>query len=151
MARNYGKQRRMYYWLAFATGYLFPIAYFYVKYGLTKKGTSIVLPVILLIAVAIIKLASDLPLWVRTWRPSFMKGMVKAIPKFLLFIILITLGLTLMYILEHKIDVSFKTYFEAVFVIFGSQCVSSVLSALQLKYKELDLMSKGYVLGVINK
>ena len=53
--------------------------------------------------------------------------------------------------LEHQINVAFNAYFEVVFIIFGSLSVSSILGAYHLKYKELDLIKKGYVLGVVNR
>ena len=41
-------------------------------------------------------------------------------------------------------------YFETVLVLFGGIAVGSVIEAFHLKYKELDLIAKGY-LGVVNK
>ena len=150
---NYDKLRVRYYWLAFITSYIFPFAYFAIKLGLTQEDRSakIVMPVLIIGILGIIKLSSDIPRWVSTWQPSFLKGLIKAVPKILLFIILITLGLTLKYVLENSIDVSFVSYFETVLVLFGGMAVGSIFEAFHLKYKELDLMSKGYVLGVINK
>ena len=148
---NYKKLKNYYYWLAFLTGYIFPFMYFFIKLGVTKQTTKIVIPTLIVGVLAILKLASDIPRWVSTWEPSFKKGLVKAIPKILLFIMLITLGLTLKYILKRQIDLAFTAYFETVFVLFGSMSVGSVFEAFHLKYKELYLISKGYVLGVVNK
>ena len=64
---------------------------------------------------------------------------------------MITFGLVLKYLLENSIVVSLNLYFEVVLVVFGSLCVSSVFKALHQKYKELDLLSKGYTLGVVNR
>ena len=100
---------------------------------------------------AIIRLCIAIPGWVATWRTSFVKGIIKSIPVYLLFITLITLGLTFKYLLEQQITIAFTLYFEVILVLFGSLCVASVFNALHLKYKELDLIEKGYVLGVVNK
>jgi hypothetical protein len=143
----------MYYWIAFAIGYALPFVYFAVKLGFTTESVSskIVMPVLIVGTLGALKLSSDLPRWVSTWEPSLLKGLVKASPKILLFIVLITLGLTLKYVIENAIDVAFTAYFETVIVLFGSMAVASVFDAFHLKYKELYLLSKGYVLGVVNK
>ena len=144
-------KRYLFFWLYYALGYIFPFAYFLSKWGITKKATSIVLPVIFILFLAIIRLCIAIPGWVATWRPSFTKGIIKSIPVYLLFIVLITLGLTLKYILEQQIKFAFTLYFEVIFVLFGSLCCASIFNALHLKYKEIDLIEKGYVLGVVNK
>ena len=69
----------------------------------------------------------------------------------MLFRSLITLGLALKYIIESQLEVAFHMYFETVLVVFGSIAVASIIEAVHLKYKELDLIEKGYVLGVVNK
>jgi hypothetical protein len=150
---NYQKLKNRYYWLGFLTGYVLPFVYFAIKLGFTEQSVSnkIVMPVLVVGTLGIIKLASDMPRWVSTWEPSFMKGLAKATPKILLFIVLITLGLTLKYVIENSIDVAFTAYFETVIVLFGSMSVASIFEAFHLKYKELYLISKGYVLGVVNK
>ena len=150
---QYKKKRNMYYWIAFAIGYALPFVYFAVKLGFTTESVSskIVMPVLIVGTLGALKLSSDLPRWVSTWEPSLLKGLVKASPKILLFIVLITLGLTLKYVIENAIDVAFTAYFETVIVLFGSMAVASVFDAFHLKYKELYLLSKGYVLGVVNK
>lgn len=148
---NYSMRRYCYYWLAFLISYGFPFLYFFIKLGITQEATKLVMPVVILMALGILKLASDTPKWVSTWRPSFKKGMIKAIPKILLFIMLITLGLTLKYVLERQVEVAFISYFETVLVLFGGMSVGSIFEAMHLKYKELDLIKKGYVLGVVNK
>lgn len=147
---NYAK-RVLFYWLAFGVSYVFPFLYFLIKLGITQQKTTIVIPVIIIGFMGIIRLSSDIPRWVGTWRPSFGKGLIKAIPKILLFIILITLGLTLKIIIEREIELKFAMYFETVLVLFGGIAVGSVIEAFHLKYKELDLIAKGYVLGVVNK
>jgi hypothetical protein len=150
---NYAKLKNTYYWIAFLIGYLLPFAYFAIKLGFTEAPVSsrLVMPTIIVGTIGIIKLASDIPQWVSAWEPSLFKGLVKASPKILLFIVLITLGLTLKYVIENAIDVAFTSYFETVIVLFGSMAVASVFDAFHLKYKELYLLSKGYVLGVVNK
>ena len=150
---NYAKLKNTYYWIAFLIGYLLPFAYFAIKLGFTETPVSsrLVMPTIIVGTIGIIKLASDIPQWVSAWEPSLFKGLVKASPKILLFIVLITLGLTLKYVIENAIDVAFTSYFETVIVLFGSMAVASVFDAFHLKYKELYLLSKGYVLGVVNK
>lgn len=148
---THATKRYLFFWLSYSIGYLSPLIYFLVKLGITKKATSIVMPVVLLALLAIIKLSSAIPKWVHTWKPSFVKGLVKAIPVYLLFICLTTIGLTLKVMLEQQIVATFNLYFEVVFVVFGSLCVAGVFDALHLKYKELDMIEKGYVLGVVNK
>jgi hypothetical protein len=144
-------KKNMYYALAYLCGYIFPFAYFLIRSGLTQEVTRIVFPTVLIGALGVIKLASDIPDWVATWRPSFLKGLVKGIPKFLLFIFFITLGLLVKYVAERQIDLAFYTYFETVLVLFGGLSLGAIFDAFHLKYKELYLISKGYVLGVINK
>lgn len=144
------KERVLYYWLCYGFTYVFPFIYFFIKLGITKQATKVVMPVVIIGMFAVIKLASDIPKWVSTWQPSFKKGIIKAIPKFLMFMMLITFGLTLKYVLEKQIEVAFFTYFETVLVLFGGGCIGSIFGAYHLKFKELDLIAKGYVLGVIN-
>ena len=119
--------------------------------GITKRRVSIVWLVVILLFIAVIKLGTAIPEWTATWKPSFKKGLLRAIPKIVLFIGLVTLGLTTIYMLKKQIDFVFTSYFEAVFVIFGAQCVGAVVDAFHLKYKELHLIEQGYVLGVVNK
>lgn len=145
------KKRYIFFWLSFAVGYIFPFVYFLCKLGITKKSTSLVIPTLFLGIVGILKLCSVVPQWVATWKPSFQKGIIKAIPIYLLTILMITLGLTLKVVLEKQIEVAFSLYFEFIIVFFGSLCVASVFDALHLKYKELDMIEKGYVLGTVNK
>lgn len=148
---NKGRRRYIYYWIELLFSYGFPFVYFFIKLGITKQATKLVMPVVLIGLLAVIRLAADLPRWVATWQPSFKKGLVKAAPKLLLFIMLITLGLTLKYILARQINLAFLTYFETVFVLFGGMAVGSIFGAYHLKYKELDMIAKGYVLGVVNR
>lgn len=141
----------MYYWLQFLVGYVLPIIYYIVKLGITEKRTSLVFAVLILISVAVFKLMMDLPRLVSTWSPSFKKGLVKALPKLFLFILFLTLGLIIKPMATRLLEASFVIYFEAVFVVFGSLAVSSIFEAYHLMYKELHLIEKGYVLGVVNK
>ena len=143
-------KRYLYWWISFFIGYMFPFIYFFTKLGITKTATTIVLPTVILAVVAVLKLCTTIPQWISTWQPSIYKGLIKSIPIFLLFICLVTFGLLFKYMLENQVQVAFTTYFETVFIVFGSLSVSAVFSAIHLKYKELDLISKGYVLGVVN-
>ena len=97
-------KRYLYWWLSFIVGYLFPFTYFFVKLGITKTATSIVMPVVILGIFAILKLCTAIPTWIATWQPSVMKGLIKSIPIFLLFICLVTFGLVFKYMLEHQIN-----------------------------------------------
>lgn len=148
---NYALKRYLYFWAAWGVSYVFPFTYFFVKLGFTKSSTSIVLPTLFIGILGIIKLASSIPKWVSTWKPSYMKGLVQAIPKVLLFFVLITLGLTLQVILERQIYLGFTAYYETVIVLFGGVAAGSLIEAVHLKYQELDMIDKGYVLGVVNK
>lgn len=139
------------YWLAFAVGYLFPFIYFFISAGITKQSTKWVLPTLIAGIFLVAKLTRDIPHWTRTWQPSFMKGMLAALPKLLLFTVLISLGLLLKWIIAKQIESSFYTYFETIIVLFGGQSVGAVINAFHLKYYQLDLIAKGYVLGVVNK
>ena len=145
------KKRYIFFWLSFAVGYIFPFVYFLCKLGITKKSTSIVIPVVFLGIVGVLKLCSAIPQWVATWKPSFAKGIIKGIPIYLITIIMITLGLTLKVLLEKQIKVAFSNYFEFIIVFFGSLCLASIFEAYHLKFKELDMIEKGFVLGVVNK
>lgn len=148
---NYVRLRNGYYWLAFLTSYIFPFVYFLIKLGITQQSTKVVMPGVVILILAVTKIGVDIPKWVSTWQPSFLKGLVQALPKILLFIVLITLGLVLKYVLERQIEVAFASYFETVLVLFGGMSIGSIFEAFHLKYKELYLISKGYVLGVVNK
>lgn len=148
---NLRRKKNLFYWTAFGCSYIFPFVYFAIRFGFTKQVTQIILPVVIVAVFAVVKLARDLPKWVSTWEPSIKKGLVKAIPVFLLFIFLITFGLILKYIIEKQIDANFVIYFETVFVFFGSMCVGAIFEAYHLMYKELYLISRGYVLGVVNR
>lgn len=144
-------KRYLFFWLSFIVGYIVPCVYFIVKLGITKQATTIVMPTVLVIAAVVIKLCSAIPGWIATWKPSFAKGLIKGIPVFLLFIILMTLGFTLKHLATTQLNIAFTMYFEVILVLFGSLSVSAFIEALHLKYKELDLIDKGYVLGVVNK
>lgn len=144
-------KRYLYWWISFFIGYIFPFIYFFTKLGITKTATTIVLPTVILSVVAVLKFCTAIPAWIATWQPSIYKGLLKSLPVFLLFICLVTFGILFKYMLENQVEIAFTTYFEAVFIIFGSLSVSAVFNAIHLKYKELDLISKGYVLGVVNR
>lgn len=145
------KKRYIFFWLSFLVSYAVPIIYFATKYGLTKQKVAILLPILVLALFGVIKLGISFKSFVDTWRPSIFKGLLLATPKILLFIILITFGVVLQDLLKKQINVSLYLYFETVITMLGSNCVGSILEAFHLKYKELDLISKGYVLGVVNK
>lgn len=144
-------KRYLYYWLSWLVSYIFPFLYFLIKLGITKTATTVVMPVVILGIFAVLKLCSAIPEWVSTWQPSIWKGIVKAIPTYLLFICLITFGLVFKYMLEKQIQVAFGAYFEVILVLFGGLSVGSILYAVHLKYKEEALIAKGYVLGVVNR
>ena len=139
------------YWLAVAVGYIFPFVYFFVTAGIMKQASKWVMPTLIAGIFLVMKLTRDINDWVDSWQPSLMKGLIIALPKLLLFVILISLGLTLKWVIERQIEASFYTYFETVIVLFGGQFAGSLIWAFHLKYKQLDLISKGYVLGVVNK
>lgn len=148
---NHYVKRISYYWLSRSATYGFPVAFYAAKLGFTKESTTIVMPLIIMAFLGVIRIAIDVPTWVSTWQPSFAKGMVRALPVLLLFVTLVTLGLTFKYMVDNQVEISFIPYFETIFVLFGSASVGSILFAVHLKNKELDLMSKGYVLGTLNK
>lgn len=145
------KKRYICFWLYYAIGYIFPIVYFLCKLGITKKVTTVVMPVLFLVVIAVIKLCTAIPSWVSTWKPSMTKGILYSVPVYLLFIVLMTIGFTLKYIVSAQVEEAFNLYFEVVLVLFGSLCISSVPHALHIKYKELDLIDKGFVLGTVRK
>lgn len=144
-------KRYLFWWLSFITGYLFPFTYFLIKLGVTKSATTLVMPVIFLGIIAILKLCSAIPEWISTWQPCLKKGIIKSIPVYLIFICLITFGLVFKHMLEEQIEIAFTSYFEIVIVLFGGLSIGSILGAYHLKYKEEDLIKKGYVLGVVNR
>lgn len=145
------RKRYLYFWLYYLIGYMFPLIYFLCKLGVTHEITSIVLPVLFIAVIAVLRLCTAIPSWVSTWRPSVTKGIIQSIPIYILFILLITVGLTLKYAVTKQLEIAFALYFEVVLVLFGSLCVASVPHALHIKYKELDLIEKGYVLGTVRK
>jgi len=149
--RSFRKQRISFYWMSFLSGYVFPLTYYGIKLGITKEGSTIMLPIILLVLIGVVKLAMDLPTWVSTWRPGIWKGLILMLPILIIFIMLITLGVGLQYILSREVQLNMIPYYETVLVLFGSHTVAGVFNAVHLKYKDLDLLSKGYVLGVVNK
>lgn len=148
---NLYAKRIITYWLAFAVGYLFPLLYFYISAGITKQTTKFVLPTLIAGIFLVSKLTGDIRNWTSTWQPSFWKGMLIALPKLILFSILITVGLVLKWLVENQIEATFYVYFETVIVLFGGQLVGAIIGAFHLKYYQLDLIAKGYVLGVVNK
>jgi hypothetical protein len=139
------------YWLAFAVGYLFPLLYFYISAGITKQSTKFVMPTLIAGIFLVSKLTSDIKQWTRTWQPSLAKGLLIALPKLILFMILISVGLVLKWLVENQIEATFFVYFETVIVLFGGQAIGAVIGAFHLKYYQLDLIAKGYVLGVVNQ
>lgn len=143
-------KRVVFYWVAVAVGYVFPLLYFIITAGVQKQVTRFVLPTLIVGIILVVKLMTDIPKWTKTWKPSVWKGLLQGLPQILLFIILITLGLILKGVAEQQIEIAFRQYFETVGVVFGSQALGAILNAFHLKYKQLDLLEKGYVLGTIN-
>ena len=149
--KSYTMKRYIFFWITYAIQYLFPTIFYSIRLGITKQKVALVIPVVILMFLAVLKLALSIPSFVASWKPSIKKGLILAIPKFLLFICLMTLGVSLQYLLKKQIELSMYNYFECIIVVFGAACVASVFGALHLKYKELDLIQHGYVLGVVNK
>lgn len=143
----------MYYVLTYIVSYILPITYYVVRYGFikTEERSSIVLPILFISLLGVLRIAMDIPEWVKTWEPSFKKGLVRNVPKILLFVFFMTFGLSLKYIIYKQIDSWFYSYFETVLVVFGGLFAGSFLDAMHLMYKEKYLISKGYVLGVVNR
>ena len=139
------------YWVSFCIGYVFPFVYFFVTAGIKRQSSKWVLPTLIAGIFMVIKLATDIPKWTETWRPSFWKGMLQATPKLLLFMILMTVGILLKWAATTQIEVAFYMYFETVIVLFGGQALGAIVAAFHLKYRQLDMIEKGYVLGVVNK
>lgn len=139
------------YWLAIAIGYIFPLVYFFITAGITKQASKIAMPTLIAGIFLFARLTGDVKEWTKSWRPSLWKGLVVAAPKILLFVILITIGLVLKWLVEHQMEASFYVYFETVIVLFGGQALGAIINAFHLKYYQLDLIEKGYVLGVVNK
>lgn len=144
-------KRVLTYWLAVAVGYIFPFVYFFITAGVTKQASRWVLPTLIAGIFLFTKLTTDVQKWTKTWQPSFWKGLLIASPKILLFMILISMGLVLKWLVERQIETSFYVYFETVIVLFGGQSIGAIIGAFHLKYQQLDLIDKGYVLGVVNK
>jgi len=149
--QNLYLKRVLTYWLAVAVGYIFPFVYFFITAGVTKQASKFVMPTLIAGIFLFAKLSADVKEWTKSWQPSFWKGFLIASPKILLFAILISVGLVLKWLVERQIEASFYTYFETVIVLFGGQAVGGIIGAFHLKYYQLDLISKGYVLGVVNK
>ena len=145
------RKRYLTYWMSVVIGYVFPFVYFFVKMGVQKQATKLVMPTLIAGILLVIRLARDLPQWTAKWRPSFAKGLLLALPKIILFIILLSIGALLEWIITEQIEASFYTYFETIIVLFGGQAVGAVAGAFHLKYQQIDMMQEGYVLGVINK
>jgi hypothetical protein len=97
------------------------------------------MPILILAFLGVIRIAMDVPAWIANWQPSFAKGLLKALPTLLLFGMLITIGLTLQYVIETQPALPFGVYFEAVLTLFGSLSVGSVLEAFHLKFKEPEV------------
>lgn len=144
-------KRVLTYWLAVAVGYIFPFMYFFITAGVTKQASKWVMPTLIAGIFLFAKLTTDIRDWTKTWQPSLWKGLLIATPKILLFMILISIGLVLKGLVERQIEASFYVYFETVIVLFGGQALGAIIAAFHLKYYQLDLIAKGYVLGVVNK
>lgn len=148
--KNLYLKRVLFYWLSFTIGYVFPFVYFLITAGYTKQSSKWVLPTLIAGIFLVIKLSNDIPKWTDTWRPSFWKGMLQAVPKLLLFMILMTVGVLLEWVVKANIETAFYLYFETVIVLFGGQALGAIVGAFHLKYRQLDMIAKGYVLGVVN-
>lgn len=144
-------RRYLSYWLGVIVGYGFPLVYFMVQAGVMRQANKIVMPTLIAGIFLVIRLSRDVPEWTRTWQPSMKKGLVLALPKIVMFVILVSLGLALKWIVERQIEASFFSYFETVFVIFGGQALGAIIDAYHLKYKQLSLIESGYVMGVVNR
>lgn len=149
--KHYTLYRYIYYWLSFLISYIVPIVYYLIKLGITKTKTTLVIPTVILIILALIKLVVTIPSYVQTWQPSLKKGIVLMLPKVFIFLALITLGVAMQYVFTRQFDVTFTVYFECIIVVFGANLIGSIFGAFHQKYKELDLIDHGYVLGVVNK
>lgn len=139
------------YWISIAIGYVFPFIYFFITAGIKRQATRWVLPTLIAGIFLVIKLMMDIPKWTETWRPTFWKGLLMGAPKILLFVILMSVGGVLQWVLKHQIQLAMRTYFITILVLFGSQSLGAIVYAFHLKYKQLDLIERGYVLGVVNK
>jgi len=148
--QNLYTKRIITYWLSVAIGYIFPFVYFFVSAGVMRQATKWVMPTLIAGIFLVARLTADIPKWTKTWQPSFWKGLLIALPKLLLFTILISIGVVLKWLITVQLEASFYTYFETVIVLFGGQSVGAIFGAFHLKYYQLDLISKGYVLGVVN-
>lgn len=144
-------KRVTFYWLSVAIGYIFPFVYFFITAGMTRQATKLVMPTLIAGIFLVVRLTKDIPEWTKTWQPSITKGLLLALPKIILFIVLISIGVVLKWAIEHQFNVAFATYFETIIVLFGGQALGGIIGAFHLKYKQLDLIEKGYVLGVVNK
>jgi hypothetical protein len=149
--KNLWLKRVTTYWASIALGYIFPFLYFFISAGVTRQATKWVMPTLIAGIFLVVKVSVDLKAWTSTWRPSFRKGLLLATPKLLLFVILISVGVVLKWLIEREIETSFYTYFETVIILFGGQSLGAIVGAFHLKYYQLDLIDKGYVLGVVNK
>jgi len=106
--KEFKKLKNKYYILAILVSYGIPIVYFSLKYGITKEVTQVVTPLVFSILLLAIKMSLDIPSWVGTWEPSFKKGLIRDLPKIVVFLFLITLGVQHRYKLKNPIDVAFK-------------------------------------------
>lgn len=149
--KNLYLKRVLTYWLSFAVGYVFPFVYFFITAGIKQQASKWVIPTLIAGIILVVKLATDIPKWTESWRPTFWKGLLLGLPKIILFMILLSLGGVLQWVLKKQIEVAMYTYFETVLVLFGGQAVGAIIYAFHLKYKQLDLIEKGYVLGVVNR
>jgi hypothetical protein len=148
---NLHKKRIWTYWLSLVVGYVFPFVYFFITAGVTQQTTKWVLPTLIAGLFLVARLTADIPKWTQTWKPSVWKGLLLATPKLLLFVILISVGIVLKWLIESQLEASFYTYFETVIVLFGGQSVGAIIGAFHLKYYQQDLIANGYVLGVVNR
>lgn len=141
-------KRYLFYWLSVAVSYIFPLIYFIVRFTVEVTTTKMIpLPILITLAILMIKISLDIPNWVKDWRPSFLKGFIKGLPVIFMTAIFVSLGL----VLDEVTTEFMKAYWEVIGVLFGGMSTGTIFTAFHLKYKEQDLLAQGYTLGVINK
>lgn len=144
-------KRYLFYWLSVAVSYIFPLIYFIVRFTVGVKNTKVIpMPILITLAILVIKISLDIPNWVKDWRPSFLKGFIKGLPVIFMTAIFVSLGLVLEGVIK-ELDAFTDAYWEVIGVLFGGMSTGTIFTAFHLKYKEQDLLAQGYTLGVINK
>jgi hypothetical protein len=143
-------KRYLFYWLSVAVSYIFPLIYFIVRFTVGVKTTTVIpMPIIITLAILVIKISLDIPNWIKDWRPSFLKGFIKGLPVIFMTAIFVSLGLVLEGAIT-ELRAFTNAYWEVIGVLFGGMSTGTIFTAFHLKYKEQHLLSQGYTLGVIN-